>query len=193
MKGREEMPMPLALLVKGFYSVMVMTVLSMMWGYARGLTSGRQSLWMAKMPFAGWIGFLVAISIVFHVLTAWQVPWVAWELQRTHLTPDHDIAVTAQDHQFHLPDDGIRIMQGELVRFRVRSEDLTYGFGVFREDGRMEFQMQVVPGHDNDLVWVFSKPGRYSVRSTEYAGPHTWTMYAKDVIEVASDLRVASR
>lgn len=33
--------MPLALLVKGFYSVMVMTVLSMMWGYARALTSGR--------------------------------------------------------------------------------------------------------------------------------------------------------
>jgi cytochrome c oxidase subunit 2 len=185
--------MPLALLVKGFYSVMVMTVLSMMWGYVRGLTSGRQSSWMAKMPFYGWIGCLVIASIAFHLLTAWQVPWVAWELQRTHLTPDRDIVVTVQDHQFHLPDEGIRITRGELVRFRVRSEDLTYGFGVFRENGRMEFQMQVVPGHDNDLVWVFSDPGRYSIRSTEYAGPHTWQMHAKHTIEVASAQMVAQR
>lgn len=145
------------------------------------------------MPFAGWIGFLVVVSIAFHVLTAWQVPWVAWELQRAHMTPDRDIAVTVKGHQFTLPDDGIRITQGELVRFRVRSEDLTYGFGVFRENGRMEFQMQVVPGHDNDLVWAFSEPGLYSIRSTEYAGPHTWQMHAKHVIEVASDQLVARR
>ncbi|MBZ0159845.1 MAG: hypothetical protein K8G79_06905, partial [bacterium] len=61
--------MPLALLVKGFYSVMVMTVLSMMWGYVRGLTSGQRSSWMAKMPFYGWIGCLVIASIAFHLLT----------------------------------------------------------------------------------------------------------------------------
>jgi cytochrome c oxidase subunit 2 len=179
--------------MKGFYSVMVLTVLSMMWFYARGLTSGRNASWMAKMPFYGWIGFLVVVSITFHVLTAWQVPWVAWELQRSSLTPDRDIAVTVQGHQFRLPGDGIRITQGEMVRFRVRSEDLTYGFGVFRENGLMEFQMQVVPGHDNDIVWAFSEPGLYSIRSTEYAGPHTWQMHAKHVIEVASDLRVAKR
>lgn len=185
--------MVLPLLVKGFYSVMVITVLSMMWDYVRGLTSGRQSSWMAKMPLYGWIGFLVSVSIAFHVLTAWQVPWVKWDLARVRMTPDRDIALTVQDHQFHLPDEGIRITEGELVRFKVRSEDLTYGFGVFRENGLMEFQMQVVPGHDNDLVWVFSDPGRYSIRSTEYAGPHTWQMHTKHVIEVASDLRVASR
>lgn len=185
--------MGLPLLVKGFYSIMVMTVLSMMWGYARGLTSGRRSSWMAKIPFAGWIGCLVIVSIAFHLLTAWQVPWVRWELQRTHMTPNRDIAVTVRDHQFYLPDEGIRITEGEIVRFRVRSEDLTYGFGVFRENGGMEFQMQVVPDHDNDLVWVFSEPGQYSIRSTEYAGPHTWQMHAKHVIEVASAQIVAQR
>jgi cytochrome c oxidase subunit 2 len=148
---------------------------------------------MSKMPFYGWIGCLVSVSIAFHVLTAWQVPWVRWELQRARMTPDRDIAITVQEHQFHLPDDGIRIRQGEMVRFRVRSEDLTYGFGVFRENGGMEFQMQVVPGHDNDIVWAFSEPGLYSIRSTEYAGPHTWQMHAKHAIEVASDLRVVKR
>lgn len=185
--------MGLPLFVKGFYSAMMMTVLSMMWGYVRGLTSGRHTSWMAKMPLYGWIGFLVAVSITFHVLTAWQVPWVEWELNRARLTPNRDIAVTVKDHQFRLPGDGISITQGELVRFRVRSEDLTYGFGVFRDNGLMEFQMQVVPGHDNDIIWAFSEPGLYSIRSTEYAGPQTWTMHAKHAIEVASDLRAASR
>lgn len=185
--------MALSLLVKGFYSIMVMTVLSMMWGYARALTSGRRSSWMAQIPFAGWIACLVIASIAFHLLTAWQVPWVAWELQRAHLTTDLDIAVTVKDHQFHLPDEGISVTRGELVRFRIRSEDLTYGFGVFRENGRMEFQMQVVPGHDNDIVWAFSEPGRYSIRSTEYAGPHTWQMHTKHAINVAPDLRLARR
>lgn len=185
--------MGLPLLVKGFYSAMMMTVLSMMWGYVRGLTSGRHASWMAKMPLYGWIGFLVAVSITFHVLTAWQVPWVEWEIKRAQMHPNRDIAITAKGHQFRFPSGGIRITQGELVRFRVRSEDLTYGFGVFRENGVMEFQMQVVPGHDNDIVWAFSEPGLYSVRSTEYAGPHTWTMYAKYVIEVTSDQLMATR
>src|SRR5574337_673070 len=187
------MPKPLPLLVKGFYSVMVLTVLSIMWFYARGLTSGRNASLMAKIPLYGWIGFLAAVSIALHVLTAWQVPWVEWDLKRSHMNPERKVAVNVKGHQFNLPGGGIRITQGELVRFRVRSEDLTYGFGVFRDNGRMEFQMQVVPGHDNDIIWAFSEPGLYSIRSTEYAGPQTWTMHAKHAIEVASDLRAASR
>ncbi|MBZ0168090.1 cytochrome C oxidase subunit II [Candidatus Methylomirabilis lanthanidiphila] len=183
--------MLLPLLLKGFYLVMVTTVLSMMWVYARGLTLGRHASLMAKIPFYGWIGFLVVVSITFHVLTAWQVPWVEWELKRARMIPDREVAVNVKGHQFSLPEDGIRIRQGEIVRFRVRSEDLTYGFGVFRENGPMVFQMQIVPGHDNDIIWAFSEPGLYSIRSTEYAGPQTWRMHAKNVIEVASDLRLA--
>lgn len=185
--------MTLPLLLKGSYSVMVITVCSVMWHYVRGLTSGPASLLPAKTKFYAWIGFLVAISIALHVLTSWQVPWVAWELQRTRLNPDREVALTVKGHQFSLPGNGIRIGKGEMVRFRVRSEDLTYGFGVFRENGRMEFQMQIVPGHDNTIIWVFSEPGLYSIRSTEYAGPQTWAMYAKNVIDVAPELRVAGR
>jgi cytochrome c oxidase subunit 2 len=183
----------LPLILKVFYSVMVAIVLSLMVFYARGLASGRRTSLIAKVPFYGWIGSLVVAAIGFHVLTAWQVPWVGWELKRSRIKPDQEVVVNVKGHQFSLPGDGIRIKQGEMVRFRVRSEDLTYGFGVFRENGLMEFQMQVIPGHDNDIIWAFSKPGLYSVRSTEYAGPQTWKMHAKNVIEVASDLRVARK
>ena len=49
--------------------------------------------------------------------------------------------------------------------------DLTYGFGLFRPDNSMVFQMQVVPGHRNDILWQFDRPGVYTIRSTEYSGP----------------------
>jgi len=48
----------------------------------------------------------------------------------------------------------------------------------------MVFQMQVVPGHKNDVIWRFTKPGLYSIRSTEYSGPKGAQMIIPDVIEV---------
>lgn len=176
------MSLPLAL--KLFYSAMALAVLSMMGLYVRGLTSPQRVPTRVKVPFYGWIAFLVLAGVFLHVLTAWRLPWVHWELDRSEIEPDREVAVVVGDHRFRLPGDGIRIRQGEIVKFAVRSEDLTYGFGVFRADGTMVFQMQVVPGHANEIIWVFSEPGRYSVRSTEYAGPDTWKMHVKDAIEV---------
>ena len=52
------------------------------------------------------------------------------------------------------------IKKGEIVRFNVTSEDLTYGFGLFRADNSMLFQMQVLPGYVNDILWRFEKARR---------------------------------
>ena len=73
---------------------------------------------------------------------------------------------------------------GEIVEFDVASQDLTYGFGVFREDQTMLFQMQVVPGHRNDILWKFLTPGLYTIRSTEYSGPKGVAMIIENAIEV---------
>lgn len=174
----------LPLILKVFYSVMVAIVLSLMVFYARGLSSGRRTSLVAKVPLSGWIGPLVVAAIGLHVLTTLYVPWVEWELKQGRIEPDREVVVNISEHQFQLPSEGIALRSGEVVRFRARSEDLTYGFGVFRKNGLMEFQMQVVPGHSNDIIWAFSEPGRYSIRSTEYAGTKTWKMHVKDAIEV---------
>lgn len=73
---------------------------------------------------------------------------------------------------------------GKLVKFSVTSEDLTYGFGLFRQNNSMVMQMQVVPGHANDLLWTFEKNGVYSIRSTEYSGPDGFQMIEKDAVKV---------
>lgn len=177
--------MDLPLILKVFFSVMSVIVLSLMGFYVRGLTSRQRVPTRVKVPFYGWIGFLVILAVSFHLLSAWQIPWKHWELDRAHIKADREIAIGVGNHQFELPGAVISIQEGEIIRFTVLSTDLTYGFGVFRENGTMEFQMQVVPGHSNEIIWVFSKPGKYSIRSTEYAGIDTWKMHLKDVIEVS--------
>jgi cytochrome c oxidase subunit 2 len=61
---------------------------------------------------------------------------------------------------------------------------VTYGFGVFRPDGTMVFQMQVIPGHENSILWKFDSPGPYDVRSTEYSGPRHPEMFVANAIQV---------
>ena len=56
----------------------------------------------------------------------------------------------------------------------------------------MMFQMQVVPGHLNDILWHFEKPGVYSIRSTEYSGPAGYAMIEKDVIVVEDCEKIAN-
>ena len=89
-----------------------------------------------------------------------------------------------EDHEFILPSDKLIIECNDLVNFEVTSNDLTYGFGLFRQDNSMLFQMQVVPGHRNDILWKFEKSGTYTIRSTEYSGPKGISMIVKDAVQV---------
>ena len=50
--------------------------------------------------------------------------------------------------------------------------------------GTVVFQMQVLPGMENRLVWRFDEAGSYDVRSTEYSGPRHSEMYIPDAIRV---------
>lgn len=176
----------LATSLKFFYLALVLIVISLMAFYVRGLTSAAKEKRSSRLnvAFYCWIGFLVAIAILFHVFTAWKVPWVHWEISRSRTRADQEISITAGKHQFRLPAGGLRVQAGKKIKFKVLSDDLTYGFGVFRRDGGLEFQMQVLPGHSNEIIWIFSSPGQYSIRSTEYAGLDTGKMYLKDILEV---------
>jgi heme/copper-type cytochrome/quinol oxidase subunit 2 len=99
-------------------------------------------------------------------------------------TPSRSVNISIENYTFHLPEDPIVIKVGEPVVFHVTSADVTYGFGVFRQDGTLVCQMQVLPGYDNHLEWAFDQPGFYTIRGTEYAGPGTPYMVLNDSIEV---------
>jgi cytochrome c oxidase subunit 2 len=131
-----------------------------------------------------WLFVLIAVFLVFNIITLSPlVPWQEWLLWSTP-TPDQSFSVEFADYRIRLPAGGIEARVGEYVEFVVTTQDVTYGFGVFRPDNTMVFQMQVPPGRENRIIWKFDEPGSYDVRSTEYSGPRHSEMYVQNAIHI---------
>ena len=162
------------------YCIVIMLVIG--W-FGLKITRGKSGA-VKNWLFYTFVGFLTVLGVSLHIITYNTIPWSPVDLHRSDYTADRTFEITVEDHEFHLPSDKLKIEVGELVMFDVTSNDLTYGFGLFRQDNSMLFQMQVVPGHRNDILWKFEKPGIYTIRSTEYSGPKGIHMIVKDAVEV---------
>ncbi len=131
-----------------------------------------------------WLFFLLGAAALFNVVTLSPlIPWQQWLLW-THPAPDARVPVAFADSTIRLPPQGVQVNTDQYVEFVATSNDVTYGLGVFRPDGPMVFQMQVLPGMENRLVWKFDRPGAYDVRSTEYSGPRHSDMVLPGAIVV---------
>jgi len=139
-----------------------------------------------------WFGVLILVFLVFNIVTLSPLePWQQWLLWSSP-TPTQRVAIEFENYEIKLPPNGdvlsaskgIQVKAGEFVEFTATSRDVTYGLGAFRPDGTMAFQMQVIPGYQNRLVWKFDTPGMYDVRSTEYSGPRHSEMLVKNAIQV---------
>jgi cytochrome c oxidase subunit 2 len=136
--------------------------------------------------FYTFTGLLTVLGVSLHIITYNTIPWAEMDLNRSEIKPDKTFSITVKNHQFMLPEEKLIINVNDNVLFDVRSGDLTYGFGLFRSDNSMLFQMQVVPGHKNDVLWHFDREGVYTIRSTEYSGPRGVNMVIKDAVHVVT-------
>ncbi len=183
-------------LLKVVYTIYVFTVLSLMIWFAKGVTNSKGKPRIVKPgTFYMYVGLLMTVGVSIHIFTFNKIPWVETDFKRHTIEKDSSfdkstqmfniIAVQNKDknspnygeQKFILPknrmnaDGMLEIQCGKYIVFDVVSNDLTYGFGLFRQDGSMVTQMQVNPGSRNDLMWQFHKNGVYHIRSTEYSGP----------------------
>ena len=167
------------------YTAYTIAIISVMIWFSVLVTKKGKSTIVKPALFYAWVGFLVVLGVSLHIATAHTIPWKPMDLNRAEITPDKVFDITVENHKFTLPAEKLLINVDEKVLFNVTSNDLTYGFGVFRDDNSMVFQMQVVPGHKNDVLWQFVVPGVYTIRSTEYSGPAGIQMIEKDVVVVS--------
>ena len=131
-----------------------------------------------------WLYFLLAVVLIGNLVTLSPlIPSASYGLWTQ--SPVETITIQVENYHFIMPQNPIVLSLGKVVRFTVVSSDVTYGFGVFRKDGTMVFQMQVVPEpYKNSLLWTFDQPGFYDVRSTEYSGPQNPSMFVPNAIQV---------
>jgi cytochrome c oxidase subunit 2 len=162
------------------YTLIIMLVMA--WFAMRITRTGSSKVKPAL--FYTFVGFLTVLGVSLHIITYNTIPWAEMDLKRHEITPDKSFFIEVSNHAFILPSEKMIVQVGEIVEFDVTSRDLTYGFGLFREDHSMLFQMQVVPGHRNDILWKFLTPGYYTIRSTEYSGPKGVAMVIENAVEV---------
>lgn len=139
---------------------------------------------VSHVLFYSFAGLLIVLGVSLHIVTYNTIPWAPMDINRDEIKADVVFTISVENHEFILPSEKLLIKTGEKALFEVTSADLTYGFGLFRQDNSMVFQMQVVPGHRNDILWQFDKPGVYTIRSTEYSGPKGAQMVVKDAVIV---------
>ena len=181
-------------LVYGIYAIIAISLIGW-FGYR--ITKAKDDKTGAK-PAIFWVyvAVLVVIGTGLHILTYNAVPWVSYDLDRANIAPATVFDIAYEDHQMSFSDLPMNVGCGDYVVFNATSNDLTYGFGIFRADHTLVAQMQVVPQSKNDLMWRFDKNGTYYVRSTEYSGPQGARMIARDAIIVTGcdqdDLRATT-
>ena len=62
------------------------------------------------------------------------------------------------------------IPAGSTVFFNLTSGDVNHDFGLYNSGGMLLFQVLVMPGFYNSVMYQFTKPGTYYVRCLEFCG-----------------------
>ena len=166
------------------YTLYALAIMSVVGWFAHRVTKNGKGKEIKPALFYAFVGFLVVTGVSLHIITHATIPWKPMDLNRSEIKADKTFNISIVKHKFILPKEKMIIKKGEIVRFNVTSDDLTYGFGLFRPDNSMIFQMQVLPGYVNDVLWQFDRPGVYTIRSTEYSGPEGIGMIEKNAVEV---------
>ncbi len=166
------------------YTCYVLVIMLLMGWFAYNVTRNGSNKPFNPAIFYSFVALLVVIGVSLHIITHETIPWKPMDLNRADIQADREFSIAVSDHKFILPSDTLAIKTNETVRFKVTSDDLTYGFGLFRNDNSMVFQMQVIPGHMNDILWKFDKPAVYSIRSTEYSGWKGINMIVRNAVVV---------
>lgn len=172
------------------YSIYAVLIISIIAWFAYGLARGDKASTIVRIPFYGYMAFLVAAGVGHHIFTYNTIPWVSEDITRHEATPDKVFEITVgknevtRKQEFIVPAEPMVIDCNDQVLFELKSKDLVYGFGLFRKDHTLVTQMQVNPGSRNNLLWTFRKNGTYTILSTEYSGPGGVGLEVADAVVV---------
>ncbi|NPA73337.1 MAG: hypothetical protein GXO12_01355 [Epsilonproteobacteria bacterium] len=172
------------------YTIYAFIIISVIAWFAFNLTKKEKAKSIVRIPFYGYIAFLVIGGVGHHIFTYNTIPWVQEDMMRHEIKPDKVFHIKIKDHKWTLPAKQMVVNCKKPTLFIVESDDLMYGFGLFRQDGTMVTQMQVDPHRKNDLMWTFNFDGVFNLTSTEYSGPAQYDEKGNDLMMVKNAVKV---
>lgn len=165
------------------YTFYALAIIALVGWFATRVTRTGGTVVSPKL-FYTLVAVLITCGVSLHLITYNTIPWTEVDLNAANITSDTRFDIRVADHRFILPSPVLEARCGEITEFNVTTDDLTYGFGLFRPNNSMVFQMQVVPGHANVMKWEFAENGTFTIRSTEYSGPDGAQMIVPDAVRV---------
>jgi cytochrome c oxidase subunit II len=124
------------------------------------------------------VWLLVVLASIGLGLFALSVRWLPYRTERVAELGAPRIAVKVVGVQWGWALSRTSLPVGVPVEFSVTTPDVNHDFAIYDADGVLRGQVQVMPGYTNRLVYVFRKPGAYTIRCLEYCGVghHTMTV-----------------
>lgn len=119
---------------------------------------------------------LIVVGVIVSVasLREWPHRAAGAEAQVVHITSG----------QWWWDTDTTEIALGQQVEFRVSTEDVNHGLGIYDPNMRLLVQVQAMPGYVNSVVHTFDTTGTHSILCMEYCGvAHHDMTYEFDVVE----------
>lgn len=108
-----------------------------------------------------WALMSLVIVIVLFVATFFGIPW----MNRAQA----DTTATVRALQFAFIVQPAKIPAG-TVDFKVKSDDVSHGFGLYDPDGTLVQQIQVLPGVTSTMTAKLDKAGIYKIMCLEFCG-----------------------
>jgi len=131
--------------------------------------------------------WVIGIIIIFALFSVSTLAYLPYPYAHSNIKPTMIVNVQAQQFAWCLSNSSspfgkncvanFPIPVGNTVLFNVTSSDVTHGFGVYDSTGAIIFQVQVMPGYYNDIMYQFTTPGTYYVRCLEFCGYGHYTMF----------------
>ena len=110
-----------------------------------------------------WLFIVIAILLALLFATIWFTPY-------GRSGTNGDVVVNVDSRQFFWQIRPSRVPANRRIEFRLRSQDVNHGFGIYDARNNFIAQAQVVPGRTQKLVHTFDKPGRYKILCLEFCG-----------------------
>lgn len=110
-----------------------------------------------------WLYVVIAIMLALLFATVWFTPYGQG-------STSGDVVVNVTSRQFLWSVKPNTFPAHRKIEFRLTSNDVNHGFGIYNSQNEFVAQVQVVPGKTQNFVHTFTKPGQYQILCLEFCG-----------------------